>query len=95
MHTGSSELSDRGVSVVHAHQHAWLLKLVSLHNNGRFVRVLGLEGNQEISGLLGHIVSGSILIAKSVTTDYDWLGPTRYQARNVSDNNRLTEYSAV
>lgn len=92
---GLCKLGDRRVCVVHAHQHAWLLKFVSFHHNSWLVGILGLEGNQEIPSLFSYMFCRTVLIAKGVTTNDNGLGPAGHQARNVSDNNRLTEHSAV
>lgn len=90
-----SEARDGGIGVVHAHEDARVLELVSLHHGRGRVDVLRLEGHDEIASLLGNEVSGAVLVTESVSANDDRLGPAGHEARNVFDDDGLAEDGAV
>lgn len=85
-----SKLVDRFVGIVHAEHDSWSFKFVDFHDC-RLAAILGSEGHCECSCFLGDKVGGTVLITKSVSSNNDWLSPTRNTSWDVFDNDWLAE----
>ena len=92
---GMSESSNRLISVIHAHQHTRVLKVVGDH----FDRFLGLvfwsESDLELSCFRCDKVRGTILITEGMSANDDWLGPSWHESGHVVDNDGLTEDGSI
>jgi hypothetical protein len=89
-----SELINRFVGVVHSHHDTWAFELENLHSLSFESLVIRLEGHNELSRHFWGVVGCPVLVAKRVATDHDGLSPAWYMARDVLDNDRLTENRA-
>lgn len=86
---------DRCVSVVHAHHDASALEVENFHFNGLLCRVFGLESHHKLSRLSGDVVSCPVLVTESMASNDDRLSPAGHQSRDVLNDNRLSEDSAI
>mmetsp|Transcript_33511 Transcript_33511/g.51484 ORF Transcript_33511/g.51484 Transcript_33511/m.51484 type:complete len:253 (+) Transcript_33511:527-1285(+) len=88
------ESGDRRIGVVHAHQHSGSLELEHF-DLGLGGSAVGLEDHGEFSGLAGHEVLGSVLVAKGVSANDNGLGPSRHKSGDVVNDNGLSEHGSV
>lgn len=88
-----SELTNRLIRVVHAHQHASAALEVE-HLEGLLLTIFRSVHNLELAGT-NNDVRSAVLISESVATDHNGLGPTGDQAGDVLDHDGLTEDSSA
>ena len=84
----------RLIRVVHAHYDARCFKVIDLPLSW-LSPTLRVEPHLECALLLHHSVSCTILIAERVAANDDRLSPPWNQSRDVLDQDRLSEHSAV
>ena len=90
LHAGVGKASDRLISVVHSEHDTWVLEFEHFERSGLGAILRG-EGHMESAWNLGAEVSGSVLITESVSADNDGLLPAWHKARNVLDDDGLSE----
>src|SRR5215217_5464817 len=89
----ASEIPDRIVQIVHPHRDARRLEVE--HFIFELLAVLPVPPDRELAGA-GHAkVRCLVLVAESVTADYDGIGPARNDPGNVGDDDRLAKDGAA
>ena len=89
IHRGAGEIADRVVEIVHRHGDAAAGKLEDFAFD--LLAVVADKSQVKLAFAWHAEIGGAILIAKGVTADDDWLGPSRHQAGHVLAEDRLAE----
>ena len=90
----SREVADRVIEVVHRHRDSARREVEDVDLD-RLALVLGRPGERQLALARDERVLGAVLIAECVTADDDRLRPSRHQARDVRDHDRLAEDDAA
>src|SRR5687768_13528383 len=85
--------ADRLIGIVHGQSHAVAFKIIHLVFDHGTVFPFKLNGEFPFS--FGHKIAGTVLIAKSMTTDTDRRCPVGYQAWDIFHNDGFAEYRTV
>ena len=94
LHARVGEAVDGLVSVVHAKHDTGTLEVVDLEFSG-LRAILRSESRGELTWNLGAEVSGSVLIAKSVSANDNWSLPAWNESGNVVDDDGCSEDSTA
>jgi len=94
LEAGMGEGYNGFIGVVHSHENSTVLEVEDVEGLG-LAAISRSELNLELSSAINNIVCSTILVTESMTANNNGLRPCWNKARNILNDNRLTEHCTV